>query len=280
MQKRRRREYRQAQKARFKRPEPGYSSYEGRTRGKRIKYNYSDDEDFLTDSSYRRSARNTGTNTPTEPAGPVTTASGRQIKAPTRLNASSAAGSVNGDSGDSRQQSPALGAGGRPRRAAAVNHGTNGWSSLRGTRGRGRGSADEDEDDASEPDLGDDEEDHVPDESEDEEDDMDGDEQMLDDDDVIEEPKKSLIVKLSVKKSPTSAKTAMITPGPEDEAASNGQMDEIIANPREKTPEPVINVATNKQPLSPAAPKTSLAFRGSPDKPQSLPQAVDVGHRE
>ncbi|EQB45398.1 hypothetical protein CGLO_15731 [Colletotrichum gloeosporioides Cg-14] len=278
--KRRRREYRQAQKARFKRPEPGYSSYEGRTRGKRIKYNYSDDEDFLTDSSYRRSARNTGTNTPAEPAGPVTTASGRQIKAPTRLNASSAAGSVNGDSGDSRQQSPALGAGGRPRRAAAVNHGTNGWSSSRGTRGRGRGSTDEDEDDASEPDLGDDEEDHVPDESEDEEDDLDGDEQMLDDDDVIEEPKKSLIVKLSVKKSPTSVKTAMITPGPEDEAASNGQMDEIIAKPREKTPEPVINVATNKQPLSPSAPKTSLAFRGSPDKPQSLPQVVDVGQRE
>ncbi|KAF9875497.1 hypothetical protein CkaCkLH20_06878 [Colletotrichum karsti] len=276
--KRRRREYRQAQKARFKRPEPGFSTYEGRTRGKRVRYNYDEDEDdFLTDSSYRRSARNTGTNTPAEPAGPVTTASGRQIKAPTRLNASSAAGSVNGDSGDSRQPSPGVGATGRPRRAAAVNHGTNGWSS-KGTRSRGQGTTDEDEDD-SEPDLGDDEEDHVPDESEEEEDDSDEDVEMLDDD-VVEEPKKSLIVKLSVKKSPTSAKTTMVTPAPEDGKASSEPADEIIAKPKEKTPEPVINVATNKQPLSPGAGQTSLAFRGSPDKPQSLPQTVDVGSHE
>ncbi|GKT53807.1 hypothetical protein ColTof4_05968 [Colletotrichum tofieldiae] len=279
--KRRRREYRQAQKARFKRPEPGFSVYEGRTRGKRIKYTYSDDEDF-TDSSTRRSARNTGTSTPAEPAGPVTTASGRQIRAPPRLNASSAAGSVNGDSEDSRQPSePAVGPGGRPRRAAAVNHGTNGWSS-RGTRTRRRDSMDDD--DVSEPDLGDDEEeDHVPDETEeDDEEDLDEDVEMVDDD-LVDEPRKSLIVKLSVKKSPTTTKTAMITPAPEDDKAipSNDEpVDEIIAKPRERTPDPVINVATNKPPLSPTAVQTSLAFRGSPDKPHSLPQPVDVGSRE
>ncbi|WYZ40160.1 hypothetical protein EsH8_IV_000501 [Colletotrichum jinshuiense] len=282
--KRRRREYRQAQKARFKRPEPGFSVYEGRTRGKRIKYTYSDDEDFLTDSSNRRSTRNTGTHTPAEPAGPVTTMSGRQIRAPPRLNASSAAASVNGDSDDSRQLSePATGPSGRPRRAAAVNHGTNGWSS-RGARTRGRGSMDEDEDeDVSEPDLGDDEEDHVPDESEeDDEDDLNEDVEMADDE-LIDEPRKSLIVKLSVKKSPDATKTAMITPAPEDDKSllpGDELADEIIAKPREKTPQPVINVATNKQHLSPAAVQTALAFRGSPEKPHALPQQVDVGSHE
>ncbi|KAF6824634.1 hypothetical protein CPLU01_10734 [Colletotrichum plurivorum] len=281
--KRRRREYRQAQKARFKRPEPGFSVYEGRTRGKRIKYTYSDDEDFLTDSSYRRSARNTGTNTPIEPSGPVTTASGRQIRAPTRLNASSAANSVNGDSEDSRQASePAVGPGGRPRRAAAVNHGTNGWSRSR--RSRGRDSMDDDEEDDS-PDLGDDEEDdHVPDESEDEDDDVDEDEEMMDDDlaDEANEPKKSLIVKLSVKTSPESAKTAPIASAPKGSPTPgrDSPVEEIVALPKEKTPEPVINVATKKQPLSPVAVQTSLALRGSPEKPVSLPQAVDVGSRE
>ncbi|KXH51663.1 hypothetical protein CNYM01_06786 [Colletotrichum nymphaeae SA-01] len=281
--KRRRREYRQAQKARFKRPEPGFSSYEGRTRGKRIKYTYSDDEDFLTDSSNRRSARNTGTSTPAEPIGPVTTASGRQIRAPPRMNGSSAAGSVNGDSEDSRQPSePTSGPGGRPRRAAAVNHGTNGWSS-KGTRAHGRDSMDEDDDDGSEPDLGDDEEeDHVPDESEEDDDDLDEDVDMADED-LADEPRKSLIVKLSVKKSPTTTKTAMMTPVPEDETAptrDDEMVDEIVAKPRDKTPEPVINVATTKPPLSPAAVQTSLAFRGSPDKVQTMLQQVDVGVRE
>ncbi|KAK1986804.1 hypothetical protein LZ30DRAFT_249507 [Colletotrichum cereale] len=282
--KRRRREYRQAQKARFKRPEPGFSVYEGRTRGKRIKYTYSDDEDF-TDASTRRSARNTGTSTPVEPVGPVTTASGRQIRAPPRLNASSAAGSVNGDSEDSHQQSePAVGPGGRPRRAAATNHGTNGWS-AKSTRTRGHKHMDDDDEDdvVSEPDLGDDEEEHVPDETEeDDEEDLDEDVEMADDD-LVDEPRKSLIVKLSVKKSPTTTKTAMITPASEDDKAmaNNDELvDEIIAKPKERTPEPVINVATNKQPLSPAAVQTSLAFRGSPDKPHSLPQPVDVGSRE
>ncbi|KAK1998270.1 hypothetical protein LX36DRAFT_690823 [Colletotrichum falcatum] len=280
--KRRRREYRQAQKARFKRPEPGFSVYEGRTRGKRIKYTYSDDEDF-TDSSSRRSARNTGTSTPAEPLGPVTTASGRQIRAPPRLNASSAAGSVNGDSEDSHQLSePAVGPSGRPRRAAAANHGTNGWS-AKSTRTRGRKSLDDDDDDVSEPDLGDDEEDHVPDDTEeDDEEELDEDLEMADDD-LIDEPRKSLIVKLSVKKSPITTKTAMITPASEDDGAiaNNDELvDEIIAKPKARTPEPVINVATNKQPLSPAAVQTSLAFRGSPDKPHSFPQPVDVGSRD
>ncbi|CAI7675570.1 unnamed protein product [Penicillium pancosmium] len=80
--KRKRRDYRLARKAAFARPEPGFSLYEGRTRGKKTKYTYSDEEDFLSDDGpSRRSARNTSTTvTPAEPSRPRFTASGRQIR--------------------------------------------------------------------------------------------------------------------------------------------------------------------------------------------------------
>ncbi|KAE8146169.1 hypothetical protein BDV25DRAFT_55241 [Aspergillus avenaceus] len=81
--KRKRRDYRIARKAQFARPEPGFSLYEGRTRGKKLKYTYSDDEDIFSDGlpSTRRSTRNTsGVSTPPEPMGPRYTASGRQIR--------------------------------------------------------------------------------------------------------------------------------------------------------------------------------------------------------
>ncbi|KAE8555490.1 hypothetical protein EYB25_000186 [Talaromyces marneffei] len=82
--KRRRRDYRLARKAAFSRPEPGFSLYEGRTRGKKLKYTYSDDEDIFSDDlpATRRSTRNaSGVMTPAEPAGPTITASGRQVRA-------------------------------------------------------------------------------------------------------------------------------------------------------------------------------------------------------
>jgi hypothetical protein len=203
--KRKRREYRQQQKERFKRPEPGFSMYEGRTRGKRMKYTYSDDEDFLTDSTgVRRSTRNTGTTTPAEPAGPVTTASGRQIKAPSRMTVDASNNIVTVDPdqeqistkgastrGSSKESS--VGPTGRPRRSAAINHRTNGWSS---TQHDEYNSMDDDED--SEPDLGDDEDDHVPDESEDEEDEFDEDVEMADDDNDLDDSPRSMVVKLKV----------------------------------------------------------------------------------
>ncbi|KAH8702504.1 hypothetical protein BGW36DRAFT_356621 [Talaromyces proteolyticus] len=82
--KRKRRDYRLARKVAFTRPEPGFSLYEGRTRGKKLKYTYSDDEDIFSDGlpSTRRSTRNvSGTTTPGESLGPVFTASGRQVRA-------------------------------------------------------------------------------------------------------------------------------------------------------------------------------------------------------
>ncbi|KAL9092709.1 MAG: hypothetical protein Q9159_000607 [Coniocarpon cinnabarinum] len=77
--KRRRREYRKAQKERFVRPEPGFSLYEGRTRGKRMRYTYDDDDDAIygTDEN-RRSSRDSRTGTPSE--GPTFTTSGRQVR--------------------------------------------------------------------------------------------------------------------------------------------------------------------------------------------------------
>ncbi|KKZ65241.1 hypothetical protein EMCG_08913 [[Emmonsia] crescens] len=82
--KRKRRDYRLARKAAFTRPEPGFSLYEGRTRGKKLKYTYSDDEDddFSSDAlPTRKSARQSRFSTPGEPVGPTYTASGRQVKA-------------------------------------------------------------------------------------------------------------------------------------------------------------------------------------------------------
>ncbi|KAL3476131.1 hypothetical protein BJX99DRAFT_247128 [Aspergillus californicus] len=81
--KRKRRDYRLARKAAFTRPEPGFSLYEGRTRGKKLKYTYSDEEDIFSDGipAPRRSGRTTsGVSTPVEPTGPRFTASGRQIR--------------------------------------------------------------------------------------------------------------------------------------------------------------------------------------------------------
>ncbi|RYP21229.1 hypothetical protein DL765_002368 [Monosporascus sp. GIB2] len=319
--KRRRREYRQMQKERFKRPEPGFSMYEGRTRGKRIKYTYSDDEDFLTDSSNRRSTRNTGTHTPAEPAGPVTTASGRQVKAPSRMTVDASNNIVttspDGDNETVRSKESSVGPTGRPRRSAAVNHGTNGWSSAK-TRGRGYNSMDEDEDeDESEPDLGDDEEeDHVPDETEDEdEDDLSGDEEMADDE-VDDNSRKSHIVTMKVptkagaedkesalnlddyryngsESKPKSAKSAETA---ENNAPEERNEESIAAVPTKKRAgaapssaqasggEKNAEASADEPQLRPTTPgplqSTSLAYRKSPDKTRQRlppPAPVDVG---
>ena len=85
--KRKRREYRLTRKAQFARPEPGFSMYEGRTRGKRSKYTFSDDDDdddegeddySLSDVAPRRSARASAQTA--QSAGPTITASGRTVR--------------------------------------------------------------------------------------------------------------------------------------------------------------------------------------------------------
>lgn len=208
--KRKRREYRRQQKERFRRPEPGFSVYEGRTRGKRVKYTYSEDEDFYTDSTNRRSTRNTRNHSPVE-TGPTVTASGRQSRPPIRLNAdalsnggASAAPSVDGAIADvdtEMSEAPDVGPSGRPRRSAAIHHSTNGWAHSRKRR-HDYVSDDEDEDE-SEPDLGDDEEeDHVPRDDTDDEEEFEND--AMDDDDqeiAADSPgsNDSRVVKLPIK---------------------------------------------------------------------------------
>ncbi|KAI1085831.1 hypothetical protein F5B20DRAFT_575333 [Whalleya microplaca] len=314
--KRKRREYRLLRKEQFKRPEPGFSMYEGRTRGKRMKYTYSDDEDFLSDSTNnRRSTRNTGTTTPAEPAAPVTTASGRQIKAPSRMTVDASNNIVTTsptqeNAGVTSKES-SVGPSGRPRRSAAVNHGTNGWASSK-TKGY-NSMDDDDDDDVSSPELGDDEEeDHLPDaDSEEDEDDFDEDEEMLDDD--LDNNPKSMMVKLKIPSKKNGAATNGSSAldlneyrynkgGPKTRSSPAHDNEKKDDTPEERSEE-VISVATTRKRATPepanqdatAAGKgqpqqrppstpalnslqsTSLAFRESPDKTQALPKPVDVG---
>lgn len=293
------------QKERFKRPEPGFSMYEGRTRGKRIKYTYSDDEDVsFSDSTTRRSTRNTGTTTPAE-TGPVTTSSGRQVRAPTRLNVAtgeSAPSSVKGESPEFDDE-PATGPNGRPKRSAAVaGQATNGWAgSASRTREQTFGSDDEE----SEGDLGDDEEDadeHVPEESDDE-DEFDEDEAMVDDD--LDDSPQSLVIKLSV--TPPKLRT-VLSPEPNGQATSPSA-DKRPSQPKTEDPEPpptagaevpalpepatavgqtvevkpASTVSAAKESMvekptnSPTISATSLALRGSPEKLHERPKAVPIG---
>ena len=55
--------------------------YEGRTRGKRQRYTFDEEDDFDSDNlSVRRSGRQSGRDTPAAPSGPTVTASGRQVR--------------------------------------------------------------------------------------------------------------------------------------------------------------------------------------------------------
>lgn len=291
--------------------------YEGRTRGKRIKYTYSDDDDDIySDSTTRRSTRNTGTHTPAEPAAPTVTQSGRQVRS--RL------GGEYGESMTGSNQGPGIVVGGydggneslgeddsingRPsRRAAAVNKDS---SSRKGGRNiEEYNSVDDmdDEDDASEQDYGDDEEedDVVSLASEGEEDD---DDEVVDDDvDMVDEldeldAKKSLVVSLPIKTpTPEKKRTVKMMLSP-----ANNLMDPIAGEPTHKSPElrrgdnsasasttnqqisdapqpesaaEVANraAATNGQRDTPSHLSPTLAYRGSPEKPQSFPYPINVG---
>ncbi|KAL2137371.1 hypothetical protein VTI74DRAFT_3311 [Chaetomium olivicolor] len=266
--KRRRREYRQMRKEQFRRPEPGFSLYEGRTRGKRMKYTYSDDEnDFFSDSTNRRSTRNTRHHTPAEP---VTTASGRQVRAPHRLNAEnsstgarSATTSVQGD-GDDVQMKQTTTRTGRPLRSAAANHGMNGWANRK--RKSEEYESDESDDEGSEPDFGDDEEDeHIPDEEDEDEEEFE--EEELLDEDLEDAPNYSFVFKFPIRVSfdennkvqqipgppvvvqkhqmhPSAARRAVIV----SDDSESGEAEPIITEPEAPAAE-VISVATKQATL-------------------------------
>lgn len=203
-QKRRRREYRQARKAQFSKPELGFSLYEGRTRGKRIRYTYSDNEEESDATGSRRSARYSGHSTPAD-SGPVVTASGRQVRpARTGIYGESLL-SGQAETPDYAASETSRTSGGRATRNSTRLSPLNG---DRKRKSRGYNSMDEDsEEDApssgNEWDGGDDDDDD--DNDEDDVDMADGEDE--DDMDLDQDVKRSLVVKLKVKRPQEPVKT-------------------------------------------------------------------------
>ncbi|KAL1626651.1 hypothetical protein SLS54_002814 [Diplodia seriata] len=197
--KRKRREYRMQRKAQFARPEPGFSLYEGRTRGKRMKYTFSDDEEETSDAlSTRRSTRR---GSPADNNRPVVTSSGRQVRS--RLGGLYGETLLSGQNteldspgtADYERSDASEGVNGRATRAGRSKHGVPQRSNKHID---GYNSIDEmdDEDEVDEWDGGDDDED----------DDLgliDDDEESLADDesdgDIPVKPKGSLVVTLRIR---------------------------------------------------------------------------------
>ena len=190
MQKRKRRDYRLARRAQFTRPEPGFSLYEGRTRGKRPRYTFSDDEGGDSDAiSARRSTRQSGISTPAEPNVPTFTASGRQVKSrhggaygesilSGQADGTERAKSSGMDAADEEDGEP-VSRGRPPRMAPRVK-------SRPGRHIDGYNELDEMDDESEAPSSGNEWDSGIEDEPDDEaEDDEDDDAEMSDDDDII-----------------------------------------------------------------------------------------------
>jgi hypothetical protein len=253
-QKRKRREYRLNRNATFTRPDPGFSLYEGRTRGKRLRYTFSDEEDFDSDNvGARRSTRTSGRETPAVPSGPTVTASGRQVRSratglygETLLSgqvsdrASPATGDyVRSDASEEPQQAHAHGRSTR----AANKSATNGRPSTRTT-------ASDEEEDATSWDGGDEDEDEAEQMEVDEDEDEDG--QGEDSSDNEEEPP-TLMVTLRYGKGssddPASSTTSVpmakdanghVVPESDARLASHGASEQQIPAPVEPALPPTL----------------------------------------
>jgi hypothetical protein len=202
-QKRHRREYRQQRRAAFARPEPGFGIYEGRTRGKRMRYTYDEDEEDASDAgSGRLSGRQQSARSNSLEAGPTMTASGRQIRKPRTGDYGEGllSGNAHDTNGDGDEDSNA-----RTRRSG--RGATNGEHQINGagpTYGNEAASGDEwdsdkdDGDDDQMPDADDDKEFHA--DAEDEDDD----DELPDDEEGRPEELSSLVVKLRIPGSGTA----------------------------------------------------------------------------
>ncbi|CAE7008110.1 hypothetical protein P3342_002595 [Pyrenophora teres f. teres] len=256
--KRKRREYTRQRKDAFTRPEPGFAPYEMRTRGKRQRYTYDEEEDFDSDNlSVRRSGRQSARDTPAAPSGPTVTASGRQVRSrATGLygetlhsgQVTDHGSSVNGDYVRSdMSEEPQLGHG---RATRAANRGTTNGRAL------GRRLDSEDDEDATSWDGGDDDEEEA-------------DQMELDDDDhdaagdssEDEDEQHSLIVTLHYRKGASDAPAA---PQDEDTVMTNG-VDDPIAAQKESVPEP--STAT-----------TAVVPNGLPESSEQVP-VMAAGHQ-
>jgi hypothetical protein len=255
-----------------------------------MKYTYSDEEDFDTDStSARRSHRNTRHHSPAEPSGPVVTASGRQVRRPDRMNADPGSADVRSVSGSVKEENNddiqgVAGPRSRPQRSAAANHGLNGWASKKRKSEEYESGSDEN---GSEQDYGgDDEDEHVPDESEEDEEEFRYEDMGHDADNDDEESSPTMVVKLRTRVDVDTAtgkvyrvhrpETATIPPPVSPPASkspkSSGSTVQSSSSPRsptahdiadvisvavkERTPEPAVQTM---KPLQPSEPPGSVA---------------------
>lgn len=208
--------------------------YEGRTRGKRTRYTYdeADDEDgddFSDATSNRRSARQSGRNTPAD-VGPQYTASGRQVKprqggeygasllsrgpaSPDELGTD-----YNDDKEASDSEQPVRGG---ARSGRATRGVANGGSSLK----KRKRITDDDDDEGSLDDMsdappsGDEWDSQANDDEDDAMPDADEDSDLLDDEDG--EPK-SLVITLKTNKAQGNRSSPVVEPKPVEESAAAG----------------------------------------------------------
>ena len=286
--KRKRREYRQMRKNQFKRPtEPMFSMYEGRTRGKRIKYTYSDDDEYDSDDrSTRRSTRNTGANTPAEPSGPTITQSGRQVRSRQGgAYGETVLSGTRGSSAAAEDEKPATDDdekphSGRPARRAATAANT--AITTAPSRNRKVNIDDmSDEDDASEQDYGDDDEDDdVP--LADDNDIEASDEDMVDAEDEEQEhepeKKKTLVVTLPVTTPTPEKKKPQIKLKVSPEKKTGENIDSVAEQTVRKLFE-TMEAPSAGAPTSSPAPKASKPLgdaTGRMNKSQEAPNGNNV----
>ncbi|KAI8941051.1 hypothetical protein NX059_002294 [Plenodomus lindquistii] len=263
--KRKRREYRVQRTAAFTRPGPDFPSlYEGRTRGKRQRYNYADEEDDFDseDLSARRSGRQSGRETSAAPSGPTVTASGRQV----RSRATGVYGEILHSGQVEDHVSPATGD--YIRSSEEPQHGRATRAGNRGaTNGRtGKRTVDSDEEDATSWDGGDEDEDE-PEQMELDDDEDDAADDSMDD---LDEPQ-SLMVTLRYKK-PSAQPTA--PPGDtvaQNTSATNGVGHNGVHNGGPPLSGPGINqqAETASAPAPPVQP-TEPALQAAANLPQPI----------
>ncbi|KAF1985902.1 hypothetical protein K402DRAFT_356303 [Aulographum hederae CBS 113979] len=286
--KRKRREYRLNRKAQFSRPDLGFSLYEGRTRGKRMRYTFSDEEDDggYSDDSARPSKRTSDRATPADPSKPTVTASGRQVRSRMggtygeSLLSGQAAGGESGmtsgyDERSNASREPST-ADGRATRSGAAQPDANGLPKVK-KHIEGYNSVDEldDEDEASssggEWDRDEDDIDDKMDDAEDEDD-----EPSEEDEDEEDGPKRSLVVTLKTK-SDGSGKDIPSLDGTSDRKSSPAEQLSVSARPvNEQTPtmpSPTPNRLAIKL-GSPIADSPSRVANGQPTPPVSQASSV------
>lgn len=295
--KRRRREYRQERRAAFTRPEPGFGMYEGRTRGKRMRYTYEEGDDGDSDdTSTRRSTRNQSSRSTPFEAGPTYTASGRQIKQPrvgeygesllsgNVMNADELGTDFDNSSRGGREgsdETDPIRAGGRTTRNRGARLPTNGSNLRKRKHIDGYNSIDEmsEEDGASGDDWDsdkNDEDEHMPDAA----DVSDAQEASEDEDDSEDDgdASRSLIVTLKLKKTslaPSKDTPPTSPPTPGQDTTNGAHNDTVVESaPSLGTPSQHVEPSKVEAPLS-AAPQVTapITSNGSTDIKMEQPPA-------